>query len=162
MPLVLLLAVAEVVVEFVEDLVDIHDLINLFLFPLDLNTLFHNEVFSVSQLLNCLGSLHDFVLDELEGIRELDSVFLCDLSNKSNLLFTDLLILCSVSSPNILAVDEEHANLDLHWDALQEPVLILDLLEDILADLSGSRRGLALTLLSELGHIFVRVEIVLS
>ena len=118
MPLILLLTVAKVIVELVENLVNVHDLIDLLLLLLDLDTLLIDIVLGVGQVFNRLRRLHDLVLHEAETGRELDGIILRNLGNQLDLFLTDLLVLSGVSSPNILAVDEEHADLNLDGDAL--------------------------------------------
>ena len=117
-PLILLLTVAKVIVELVENLVNVHDLIDLLLLLLDLDTLLIDIVLGVGQVFNRLRRLHDLVLHEAETGRELDGIILRNLGNQLDLFLTDLLVLSGVSSPNILAVDEEHADLNLDGDAL--------------------------------------------
>ena len=158
----MLLIVVEIVVEFVKNFVDIHDLIDIFLFLLDLSTLLIDVVFGVGKVLNSLRSFHHLVFHEAERGRKLDGVIFGDRGNQLDLFLTDLLILGGVGSPNIFAVDEEHADLDLDGDALKELVFVLDLLEDVAADLLRGSGGLALTLFGEFGDILVGVEIIFS
>ena len=146
-------------VEVIEDAVDVHDLIDFLLFLLNLDTLVSDELLGVGQVLNGLGSLHDFVLHEAERSSQLDGVVLGNLSNQLDVLLSDLLVLALVGIADVLAVDEEHGDLDLVRNAVKQVLLKLMLLHDIVADHLGSRSRLALLFLRELGfHARVRIR----
>ena len=139
-------------VELIEDLICLHYFL-LFLF--NLNAPVHDEVLVIRQIFNRLGCLHDLVLHEAESGNQLDGAVLGNSGDQLDVLLTDHLVFERVSGTNLLAVDEEHADLDLHWDARKEFLLILHLLEDVVANLL--RSGSSLTLFSELSHVLVGV-----
>jgi hypothetical protein len=144
-------------VELIKDLIGLHDFIDFLLFLFNLNALVHDEVLVIRQIFNRLGCLHDFVLHEAESGSQLNSAVLGNSGNQLGVLLTNHLVFERVSGTNLLAVDEEHADLDLHWDALKEFLLILHLPEDVVANLLRSGSSLTLTLFSELSHVLVGV-----
>jgi len=161
-PLFLLVRVRQVIVELVEDFVSLHNLVDFFLFLLDFDALVRDELFGVCKVFDCFGRLEDLVLHVAKGGRQLLSVVLSNRRDQLDVFLADLGVLALVGVADVLAVDEEHGNLDLVGDSGKKLFLVLELFVDIVTDQSGGGWELALALLDELGNILVRVEVVLG
>lgn len=156
LPLVVVFATCELVVELAADVVGAHALSN-FLFPrFDVDADLLDVVCGVVHVFDALWWLLDHFVDliELGGdhVVRLD----CSLGNELDLLLNNGLIFSSVNEPDVLDTDLEDGHSDLLWDSLLELGLELSIPVDVGSQGLGVYRCVSFV---HLLHVLVWLEL---